>query len=156
MTYQSDLNEQLEWPYYSPPDKFEHGYYYKVAHLEGTDRGREVIVYEARMPERFFIVEVPLELSCQGVLLPGYSINTGSGVSLSMVLTLAMEISMGTITYNSEEGSHAQEVFELILHGGYIRDDKISRRLKDVIKRWIGERDESESDAVHTSGGSDN
>lgn len=67
--------------WYCPPDRFEHGEWHKVASIpkrKGSD-GQPSVIYESRLPARFYKVEVLDSKNSIGEPTKGFTLSTGSG-----------------------------------------------------------------------------
>jgi ribonuclease BN (tRNA processing enzyme) len=77
---------------------YEHGTEHKIAELksEKTDDGRDVNIYETRMPARFFKIEALDTPNSIGVINKGFTLSTGSGAD-KLAFCIARAIQEGML-----------------------------------------------------------
>lgn len=110
-----DRDREIFGSLYSPPDRFRHGEWEKVAEIakpEDSD-GNPVTIYECRLPARFFkLVAHPSENTI-GKPQPGFSLSTGSGDEMGeLIVSMAKAIAGGMLDIDREEGAAGQEEVE--------------------------------------------
>jgi hypothetical protein len=89
---------------YQPPAEFKHGQDTLVAKLPAETDGREVHIYELRMPARFYRIHVPASNDWAGKPQPAFTLGTGSGQD-QLVVDIAKAIATGMLDMEMDSPS---------------------------------------------------
>lgn len=85
--------------HYTPPERFGHGDWHKVAEYPKTaEDGQPCEIYESRLPARFFKLVVLASPNSINDAQPGFALSTGSGDEVGeLMVQLAKAVAGGMV-----------------------------------------------------------